>query len=207
MPSTHSTITSKPWNRGKLIGQKSPLKPQQVWAIRARLQIADHKRDLALLNLAIDSKLRGCDLLNLKVSDLLSGGDIRHRAKVIQQKTGQSVQFEITEQTRIAIQDWVEFKDLQVYDWVFPSRKNRNNKLTTRQYGRIVKGWVALIGLPQSSYGTHSLRRTKATVIYRKTGNLRAVQLLLGHTKIDSTVKYLGVEVEDALALSESIEV
>lgn len=207
MPSTHSTTTSKPWNRGKLIGQKSPLKPQQVWAIRARLQIADHKRDLALLNLAIDSKLRGCDLLNLKVSDLLSGGDIRHRAKVIQQKTGQSVQFEITEQTRIAIQDWIEFKDLQVYDWVFPSRKNRNNKLTTRQYGRIVKAWVESIGLPRSSYGTHSLRRTKATVIYRKTGNLRAVQLLLGHTKIDSTVKYLGVEVEDALALSESIEV
>lgn len=207
MPSTHSTITSKPWNRGKLIGQKSPLKPQQVWAIRARLQIADHKRDLALLNLAIDSKLRGCDLLNLKVSDLLSGGDIRHRAKVIQQKTGQSVQFEITEQTRIAIQDWIKFKDLQVYDWVFPSRKNRNNKLTTRQYGRIVKAWVESIGLPRSSYGTHSLRRTKATVIYRKTGNLRAVQLLLGHTKIDSTVKYLGVEVEDALALSESIEV
>jgi integrase len=207
MPSTNSTTTSGPWNRGKLIGQKSPLKPQQVWAIRARLQIADHKRDLALLNLAIDSKLRGCDLLNLKVSDLLSGGDIRHRAKVIQQKTGQSVQFEITEQTRIAIQDWIEFKDLQVYDWVFPSRKNRNNKLTTRQYGRIVKAWVESIGLPRSSYGTHSLRRTKATVIYRKTGNLRAVQLLLGHTKIDSTVKYLGVEVEDALALSESIEV
>ena len=207
MPSTNSTTTSGPWNRGKLIGQKSPLKPQQVWAIRARLQIADHKRDLALLNLAIDSKLRGCDLLNLKVSDLLSGGDIRHRAKVIQQKTGQSVQFEITEQTRIAIQDWIKFKDLQVYDWVFPSRKNRNNKLTTRQYGRIVKAWVESIGLPRSSYGTHSLRRTKATVIYRKTGNLRAVQLLLGHTKIDSTVKYLGVEVEDALALSESIEV
>ncbi len=207
MQSTNSTTTSKPWNRGKLIGQKSPLKPQQVWAIRARLQIADHKRDLALLNLAIDSKLRGCDLLNLKVSDLLSGGDIRHRAKVIQQKTGQSVQFEITEQTRNSIQDWIEFKDLQAYDWVFPSRKNRNNKLTTRQYGRIVKGWVESIGLPRSSYGTHSLRRTKATVIYRKTGNLRAVQLLLGHIKIDSTVKYLGVEVEDALALSESIEV
>ena len=207
MQTTDTVSSLKPWNKGRLIGQKSPLKPQQVWAIRARLQIADHKRDLALLNLAIDSKLRGCDLLNLKVSDLWSGGDIRHRAKIIQLKTGKSVQFEITKQTRDAVLDWVKTKDLKAYDWIFPSRKDRNKKLTTRQYGRIVKGWVALIGLPQSSYGTHSLRRTKATVIYRKTGNLRAVQLLLGHTKIDSTVKYLGVEVEDALALSESIEV
>lgn len=171
------------------------------------MQIADHKRDLALLNLAIDSKLRGCDLLNLKVSDLWSGDDIRHRAKIIQQKTCQSVQFEITKHTRDAVLDWVRYKDLKAYDWIFPSRKDRNKRLTTRQYGRIVKGWVTLIGLPESSYGTHSLRRTKATVIYRKTGNLRAVQLLLGHTKIDSTVKYLGVEVEDALALSENIEI
>lgn len=117
MQHTNLYVTPEPWNKGKLIGQKSPLKPQQVWAIRARLQIADHKRDLALLNLAIDSKLRGCDLLNLKVSDLQSGGDIRHR--------GQSVQFEITEQTRIALQDWIKFKALQAYDWVFPSRKKQ----------------------------------------------------------------------------------
>ncbi len=199
--------TKTPWNKGKLIGQKSPLKAQQVWAIRTRLQLSDHKRDLALLNLAIDSKLRGCDLMNLRVSDIYSGGEIRHRTKIIQRKTGKQVQFEITVQTRDAINDWVKAKELAHHEWLFPSRKNRNMKMTTRQYGRIVKGWVKLIGLPQSAYGTHSLRRTKATIIYRKTGNLRAVQLLLGHEKIDSTVKYLGVEVEDALALSESIEV
>ena len=194
------------WNKGRLIGQKSPLKPQQVWAIRVRLQIADHKRDLALFNLAIDCKLRGCDLVSLRVADIMNGDEIRSRAKVIQSKTGTPVQFEITKQTRDALQDWIKFKNLDVYDWLFPSRKAPAKHVTTRQYGRIVKRWVQSIGLPKSTYATHSLRRTKATLIYRKTGNLRAVQLLLGHSKIDSTVKYLGVEVEDALALAESIE-
>lgn len=201
------TTTSKTtWNKGRLIGQKSPLKPQQVWAIRVRLQIANHKRDLALFNLAIDCKLRGCDLVSLRVADIMNGDEIRSRAKVIQSKTGSPVQFEITKQTRDALEDWIEFKRLHVYEWLFPSRKDREKHVSTRQYGRIVKRWIQSIGLPKSSYATHSLRRTKATLIYRKTGNLRAVQLLLGHSKIDSTVKYLGVEVEDALALAESIE-
>lgn len=199
-------IEKRPWNKGKFIGQKSPLTQQQVWAIRVRLQLADHKRDLALFNLALDSKLRGCDLMLLKVSDVQTGDEIRARTKIIQKKSGKPVQFEITKQTRDALNDWIAFKDLNVYDWLFPSRKNRDDAMTTRQYGRVVKKWIASIDLPTSSYATHSLRRTKATPIYRKTGNLRAVQLLLGHEKIDSTVKYLGVEVEDALALSESID-
>ncbi len=196
----------RPWNKGKLIGQKSPLTQQQVWAIRVRLQLADSKRDLALFNLALDSKLRGCDLVGLKVSDVQTGDEMRARTKIIQKKTGKPVQFEITKQTREALVDWIGFKQLNIYDWLFPSRKNRDNAMTTRQYARVVQKWIASINLPKSSYATHSLRRTKATLIYRKTGNLRAVQLLLGHEKIDSTVKYLGVEVEDALALSESIE-
>ena len=201
-----TAIEKRPWNKGKLIGQKSPLTPQQVWAIRVRLQLANHKRDLALFNLALDSKLRGCDLVSLMVSDVQTGDEIRPSAKIIQKKTGKPVQFEITKQTREALIDWIEHKKLKIYDWIFPSRKNRDLAITTRQYGRIVKNWIGSIDLPKSSYATHSLRRTKATLIYRKTGNLRAVQLLLGHEKIDSTVKYLGVEVEDALALSESIE-
>ena len=201
-----TTTHKRPWNKGKLIGQKTPLTPQQVWAIRVRLQLANHKRDLALFNLALDSKLRGCDLVNLKVSDIQTGDEIRARTKILQRKTGKPVQFEIMKQTREALVDWIEFKQLNIYDWLFPSRKNRDNAMTTRQYARVVQKWIASIDLPRSSYATHSLRRTKATLIYRKTGNLRAVQLLLGHEKIDSTVKYLGVEVEDALALSESIE-
>ena len=203
----HSTVVAKrTWNKGKLIGQKSPLTPPQVWAIRVRLELADNKRDLAMFNLALDSKLRGCDLMKLRVADIQTGHEIRSRAKVIQKKTGKPVQFEITKNTREALIDWITFKRLDVYDWLFPSRKNKDNSMTTRQYARVVKKWIESIDLPMSSYATHSLRRTKATLIYRKTGNLRAVQLLLGHEKIDSTVKYLGVEVEDALALSESIE-
>ena len=144
--------------------------------------------------------------MGLRVSDIQTGDDIRSRAKVIQKKTGKPVQFEVTKHTREALIDWIHFKELNIYDWLFPSRKNRDNAMTTRQYGRVVKKWISSIGLSKSSYATHSLRRSKATLIYRKTGNLRAVQILLGHEKIDSTVKYLGVEVEDALTLSESIE-
>jgi len=195
-----------PWNKGKLVGQKAPLKPQEVWAIRVRLQLAENKRDLAMFNLAIDSKLRGCDLLRLRVSDLRMGAELRSRAKIIQSKTGNSVQFEVTKQTREALEVWCEVRELRPHDWLFPSRKDRTRHLSTRQYARIVEGWVKSIGLPRSSYATHSMRRTKATLIYRKTGNLRAVQLLLGHSKIDSTVLYLGVEVEYALTLAESIE-
>lgn len=157
-------------------------------------------------NLALDNKLRGCDLVNLKVSDVQTGGEIRSRARIIQKKTGKPVQFEITKQTRDALIDWIDDKELNIYDWLFPSRKNRNLAMTTWQYGRLIKKWIGSIDLPKSSYATHTSRRTKATLICRKTGNLRAVQLLFGHEKIDSTVKYLGVEVEDALALSERIE-
>lgn len=206
MQIANSKERSTPWNKGKLVGQKAPLKPPEVWAIRVRLQLANNKRDLALFNLAVDSKLRGCDLLKIRVSDLRMGGEIRSRAKIVQSKTGNPVQFEITKCTRDAVNDWCCFKDLYPHEWLFPSRKDRSRHLTTRQYARLVDGWIASIDLPRSSYATHSMRRTKATLIYRKTGNLRAVQLLLGHTKIDSTVRYLGVEVEDALALAESIE-
>jgi len=204
--SANSADHQIPWNKGKLVGQKAPLKPPEVWAIRVRLQLADNKRDLALFNLAIDSKLRGCDLLRIRVSDVRMGGEIRNRAKIVQSKTGNPVQFEITKCTREAVADWCGFKELHSHEWLFASRKNRSKYLTTRQYARLVDSWIASINLPRSSYATHSMRRTKATLIYRKTGNLRAVRLLLGHTKIDSTVRYLGVEVEDALALAEGIE-
>lgn len=196
-----------PWNKGKVTGQEPPLKPREVWAIRVRLQISNRVRDLALFNLAIDSKLRGCDLVHLRVEDVMQGDQVRTRALVSQRKTGAPVQFEITEQARAAVATWVRGKDLKASDWLFPSRVDRTQAMTTRQYGRLVDEWIAAIGLVPSAYGTHSLRRTKGALIYRKTGNIRAVQLLLGHTKLDSTVRYLGVEVEDALAIAESIDV
>ncbi len=196
-----------PWNKGRVTGQKPPLKPREVWAIRVRLQISNRVRDLALFNLAIDSKLRGCDLVHLRVEDVMQGDQVRTRALVSQRKTGAPVQFEITEQARAAVAAWVRGKTLKGSDWLFPSRVDKCKPMTTRQYGRLVDEWIEAIGLAPSAYGTHSLRRMKAALIYRKTGNIRAVQLLLGHTKLDSTVRYLGVEVEDALAIAESIDV
>jgi integrase len=201
------TTAFVPWNKGRVTGQKPPLKPREVWAIRVRLQISHRVRDLALFNLAIDSKLRGCDLVHLRVEDVMQGNQVRTRTMVSQRKIGAPVQFEITEQARNAVATWVAARNLEGSNWLFPSRVDKAKPMTTRQYGRLVDEWIAAIGLSPAAYGTHSLRRTKAALIYRKTGNIRAVQLLLGHTKLDSTVRYLGVEVEDALAIAESIDV
>ena len=193
-------------NKGRLTGQKPPLKPKDVWAIRILLQIHGKKRDLALFNLAIDSKLRSCDLVALRVSDVVVAGSIRERAVIVQQKTGRPVQFELTEQTRRAVHAWMAQRSLCGSGYLFPSRVHTCPHLSTRQYARIVKRWAASVGLDPYKYGTHSLRRTKAALIYKKTGNLRAVQLLLGHTKLESTVRYLGIEVDDALQISEQVE-
>ena len=199
---------SKPETRHKktLHGQKPPLKPREVWVNRARLQIQGKQRDLALFNLAIDSKLRSCDLVALRDSDVVTGDSVRDRAVIVQQKTGRPVQFELTEQTREAVHAWLVQRPLNASGYVFPSRVHDRLHLSTRQYARIVNQWVASIGLDPHKYGTHSLRRTKAALIYRKTGNLRALQLLLGHAKLGSTVRYLGIEVDDALRISEQTE-
>lgn len=203
----HNRKATSPWNKGKLVGQKSPLKLKQVWAIRIRLQIADNLRDLALFNLAIDSKLRSCDLVKIRVRDIANGTTISSRAIVMQQKTSRPVQFEITEQTRESISNWIEFAGLGYSDYLFKSRFKSSLHLSTRQYARIVESWVVQIGLDPASYGTHSMRRTKASLIYRRTKNLRAVQLLLGHSKLESTIRYLGIEVDDALEMAEQTEV
>ena len=200
-----SQIT-QPWNKGKLTGAKPPLRPKHVWAVRTRLQLANRLRDLALFDLAIDSKLRGCDLVALKVLDVAPHGYAVDRASVRQRKTGRPVRFEITEQTRQAIDDYICQRDGACCSYLFPGRGSSGH-LTTRQYARLLADWLTMIGLDPCFYGTHSLRRTKATLIYKKTGNLRAVQLLLGHTKIESTVRYLGIEVDDALAVAEQIDV
>lgn len=196
-----------PWNKGKLMGQKAPLTPQEIWAIRSRLHTQGRCRDLALFNLAIDSKLRASDLLKIRVADVASNGQVNKRATVSQQKTGQPVRFEITERTRKSIDQWIAAGDLDSTSYLFPSRQSNSPHLSLRQYGRIVESWVSGIGLDSTAYGTHSMRRTKATPIYRRTKNLRAVQLLLGHSSLNSTVKYLGIEIDDALKMSEQTDV
>jgi integrase len=195
-----------PWNKGKLTGVKPPLRLKHVWAIRTKLQMEQQTRDLALFNLAIDSKLRGCDVVAVKVGDVAPNGYAIDRATVRQRKTGRPVRFELTEQTRHAIDDYIRLKGKTSGEFLFTGRRPRQG-MTPRQYARLLADWLTSVGLDPYLYGTHSLRRTKATLIYRRTGNLRAVQLLLGHTKIESTVRYLGIEVDDAIAIAEQVDV
>lgn len=203
----HPLRTTTPWNRGKLIGPKPPLKTKEIWSIQVRLQVAQRVRDLALFNLALDAKLRACDLIALRLDDVVFNGWVRSRATIMQRKTGRPVQFEITEQTSEAVVRWLEKKDLHKGEPLFPSRINRQRSITTRQYARRLGSWLHAIGLDPSAYGTHSLRRIKASMIYRRTGNLRAAQPLLGHSKIESTVRYLGIDVDDALLIAEQLEI
>jgi integrase len=160
-----------------------------------------------MLNLGIDSKLRACDLVALRVRDVWHGDRVTPRAIVLQKKTQRPVQFEITAATRQAVEAWIRQARLNPEDYLFPSRIHSSPHICTRQYARMLHGWVADVGLDASAFGTHSIRRTKASLIYKKTKNLRAVQLLLGHSKLESTVRYLGIEVDDALEIAEQTEV
>jgi integrase len=195
------------WNAGKVVGTKRPLTQKQIWAVRFFLEREGRLRDRALFDLAIDSELRGCDLVKIKIGDLVSGAEIRTRATVIQQKTGRPVQFELTADVRASLLAWLERRGGTVDDFAFPSRVDHAGHLSTRQYARLVDEWVTAIGLRRAEYGTHSMRRTKAAMIYKATGNIRAIQILLGHTKIENTVRYLGVDIEDALLLAERTEI
>ena len=207
VPSAEKPARRPPWNKGKIVGAKPPLRPSHVWSIRTKLQIEGRKRDLALFNLAIDSKLRGCDLVAVRVEDVAPSGYAMDRATVRQKKTGRPVRFELTDQSRMAIDEYLRLTGRKPGQFLFAGRGARARGLTTRQYARLVQEWVASIGLDPTKFGTHSLRRTKAVLIYRRTGNLRAVQLLLGHLNIESTVRYLGIEVDDAIEIAEKIDI
>lgn len=195
------------WNAGRKIGAKRALKPRQIWAIRFFLDREGRLRDRALFDLAIDSKLRGCDLVKIKIGDLVVGPDIRTRAIVVQQKTGRPVQFELMTDARVSLLAWLQRRGGGIEDFAFPSRVDHEGHISTRQYARLVDEWGEAVGLRREDYGTHSLRRTTASIIYKATGNLRAVQILLGHTKIENTVRYLGVGIEDALVIAETTEI
>ena len=195
-----------PWNKGKLVGPRPPLRQKHVWAIRTMLQIERQLRELALFNLAVDSKLRGCDLVAIRTDDVAPNGYAIERTTVRQRKTNRPVRFELTEQTRQSIDDYLRATKKKPGQYLFDGRRP-GESMTTRQYARLLADWLNGIGLDPHAYGTHSLRRTKVTLIYRRTGNLRAVQLLLGHSKIESTVRYLGIDIDDALAISEQVEI
>ena len=205
--SNASALRRAPWNKGKLTGQKPPLRSKHVWLIRTKLQIEQRTRDLAMFNLAIDSKLRGCDVVAVKVEDVAPNGYAVDRATVRQKKTGQPVKFELTEHTRHAIDEYIRVSGRKPGQFLFAGRSGADRSLSTRQYARLVAIWIADIGLDPHLFSANSLRRTKVSMIYRRTGNLRAVQILLGHQKIESTVRYLGIEVDDALAIADQVDV
>lgn len=180
---------------------------KHVWAIQVRLEITENHHDLAIFNLAIDSKLHGCDLVKLKVADIYGSGQVKDRASILQSKTQRPLRFEITEGARKSIFRWMEEPLMVGSEHLWPGRLHERLHISTRQYARLVREWVKSIVLDPTSFGAHSMRRTKVAHIDRKTSNLRAVQLLLGHTKMDSTVRYLGVEIEDALSISDAVEI
>jgi len=194
------------WNKGKRVGQKKAFKLEEIWRIRIRLEIENKLDHLALFNLAIDSKLRSCDLISLRVRDISSASLVQSRAMIEQQKTHKEVQFEITPKTQQCLSQWICIKELSASDFLFPSPRKAGHHICYHYYANIVKNWVSTLGLDITQYGTHSLRRTKASLIYAKTKNLRAIQLLLGHSKLQSTIEYLGVEIEDDLSISEGTE-
>lgn len=192
--------------KGNKTGVKKPFRLEEIWRIRTRLELNDNLMELSLFNLAIDSKLRSNDLLSLKVSDVSSNFLVFSRVQYVQKKTGNDVQFEITQRTQQTLSHWIKDQSLQSTDYLFPSPRKSEQPLSYSYYRKIIRSWALALGHNPDLYGTHSLRRTKATLIYQKTKNIRAIQLLLGHTKIENTIKYLGVELEDALRLSEEIE-
>ncbi|QQK62360.1 tyrosine-type recombinase/integrase (plasmid) [Shewanella sp. LC6] len=192
--------------KGHRTGQKKPFKLEDIWRIRTRLEIEGNIMELALLNLAIDCKLRSCDLLRMKVRDISSGGIIQNRVLYSQSKTGREVQFEITSRTAQSLTQWFIHSQLAISDYLFPSPRKSGRPMSYSCYSTIIRRWASQLGYDSHLYGTHSMRRTKATLIYARTKNIRAVQLLLGHVKLDSTIRYLGVEMEDALHISEDIE-
>ena len=194
------------WNKGKRVGQKKAFKLEEIWRIRIRLEIENKLEHLALFNLAIDSKLRSCDLISLRVRDISSASLVQSRAMIEQQKTHKEVQFEITPKTQQCLSQWIYQKNLTSSDYLFVIPRKSGHHICYHYYANIVKSWVSTLGLDITQYGTHSLRRTKASLIYAKTKNLRAIQLLLGHSKLQSTIEYLGVEIEDALSISEGTE-
>ncbi|MCF7506056.1 MULTISPECIES: tyrosine-type recombinase/integrase [Vibrio] len=180
--------------KGHLTGQKKPFKIEDIWRIRTGLEIDGNIKELALLNIAIDCKLRSCDLLRMKVRYISSGGVIQNRVLYQQSNTEREVQFEITSRTAQSLTQWLMQSGLSASDYIFPSPRKEGKPMSYSCYDSYL-------------YGTHSMRRTKATLIYARTKNIRAVQLLLGHAKLDNTIRYLGVEMEDALTISEDIEV
>ena len=197
-------MPTEPWNKGKLVGPKKHLTPDHVIDIERGLKRTGALRDLALFRVGICSMLRASDLVKLKTVDIAPDGACAKRIRVRMQKTGEPVEAVLADKTRKAVDDWLATQAPGTWLHLFPGRDGRGH-LTERQYSSLVKGWVLFAGLPPADYSTHSIRRSKAAALYQATGNMRKVQILLGHKDITTTVRYLGVTLEDALATAEAV--
>ncbi len=204
-----TTQKDSPWNKGKIIGRKPPLSSDQVQVIRMMLSQRGNIRDMAMFSLAIDSSLRGSDLVALNVSDVMMGDVARERVTIEQKKTHERVTFSMSDYTRVAVRDLVREEDKSFNDPLFASQKglSTGKRITVNWYRNLVKQWISLARLDPALYGSHSLRRTRVAHIYRKTGNLKVAQLLLGHKNIEMTANYLGIEEEQALGIAEQFEI
>lgn len=198
---------SEPWNKNKVVGRKPPLSPEQIQLIKMLLSQAGNLRDLALFSLAIDSSLRGSDLVRLRVEDLYDGSEIREVANIRQKKTSKPVSFTMSTYTREALKELIQSEEKSSQGFLFTSQhKGKGNPLSPAHFRRLMKGWLAQANINPELYGSHSLRRSKISLIYKKTGNLRAVQLLLGHKSIESTKKYLGIEEGEAIEIAKQFD-
>lgn len=193
-----------PWNKGKRPGVKPPLSPEQIQLIKMILTSKNKLRDLVLFHLAIDSAFRGVDLVQLKVSDILVNGQVGEVISITQQKTGKTVKALLIDHTRALLQEYITENGLQSWDYLFPSKLKPGAHITVNRYRALVKGWIQLANLDPKRYGSHSLRRSKVSLIYAQTGNLRACQKLLGHSSIQHTALYLGIEETEALEIARS---
>jgi integrase len=176
-PSLHRRV---PWNKGKLTGAKPPLRPKHVWSIRTKLQIEGRARDLAMFNLAIDSKLRGCDVVAMRVEDLAASGYTADRATVRQKKTGRPVRFELSEQTRQAVDDYLKAANKRPGEFLFTGRRSPATSITTRQYARLVSEWIGSVGRLPNWVAPHTLRHSFATHLLEQNIDIRVIQVLLG---------------------------
>lgn len=205
MESNVNAVPREPWNKGKIVGQKTPSRPRTSGHFEFAFK---WKVACASLHGSTWESTASCVVATSSVSksETCHGAQVASRAVVMQHKTPRPVQFEITQATRDAVQKWIKQAGLRSEDFLFPSRLHDSPHLGTRQYARILERWVEELGLDPANYGTHSMRQTKATLIYRRAKTLRAVQFLLGHSKLESTVRCLGIEVDDALEISEQTD-
>jgi integrase len=198
-----------PWNKGKAVGQKSPFRPREVQIIKQILENAGHLRDLALFSVGIDTMLRGIDLLALKVEDITDHeGEIVEVFVISQHKSGKATLVALLPYSRQVLKRWIAASSKLPWHYLFTSvRKHKKQPITTNQYRRLVKRWAAYAKLDPHKFSTHSLRRTKAALVYQQTHNVEVVRQLLGQSSITATSAYLGIDQQDALEIARKFEI